>query len=63
MNENEKAVIVGWWLNGATYLHIATKYGISEDYVKIIIKEWLKGKKESDYQKNPRPKLLPKIPD
>jgi DNA-directed RNA polymerase specialized sigma subunit len=45
MTDNEKAAIIGYWRNGATWHEIGLIMGISESYAKLIVKEYLKNKK------------------
>lgn len=53
MTDNEKAVIIGCYINGAKPLQIASLLHYSEDEVKLVISEYEKqnGKIKKDYAK------------
>jgi len=48
MNPQEKAIIIGLYRQGSPYYFAAYLMGISEGYVRQIINEYLRGKKENE---------------
>ena len=41
----EKSAVIGYWRSGATYQVIGLMMGVSEAYIEIIVREYLKAKK------------------
>jgi DNA-directed RNA polymerase specialized sigma subunit len=48
MNHFERSAIIGYWRSGADFATIGYIMGISEAYVRQIINEYLRGKKENE---------------